>query len=220
MQNPVGINQGVHPLCGIACVMKIAAELDPVGLVKMGGYFYANGKYQSTSFLNKSIKVPTQLKNMKPTAGLTPASFVLQTTIKAFYNPVTGYNNKPGTKFNEWQGITFPYQLKRFLKNYFKIVQIPARTYRHTIEEIQELTRKKAIIMAWTSWNQMKKSGGKFKLLEQHYVIIKQVKRVGDQIQMIVDNPRKTHDKLQLFKFNNEADFYKAIIGIYAFKAK
>ena len=107
--NPVGINQGVHPLCGIACAIKIAAELDPVGLVRMGAYFFANGKYVSKSFLDKPIKVPSKLKSMEPIAGLTPASYVLQATIKAFYNPVTGYNNKPGTKYNEWQGITFPY---------------------------------------------------------------------------------------------------------------
>ncbi len=218
--NPASITQGVHPLCGIACALKVAAELDPVGLVKMGAYFFANGKYESRSFLEKSIKVPNKLKVMEPTAGLSAANHVLQTTIKAFYNPVTGYNNKPGTKYNEWQGITFPYQLKRFLKAYFKIKQIPARTYRHTVEEIQELLKKPIMLMAWTSWNQMKNSGGKFKPLQQHYVIIKKVERVGEEVHMIIDNPRKSHDKLQRFKFKNEKDFYKAIIGIYAFIRK
>lgn len=218
--NPVGITQGVHPLCGIACAIKIAAELDPINLVRMGAYFYANGEYISRSFLDKSIKVPKSLKNTAPAAGLTPASHVLQTTIKAFFNPVTGYNNRPGSKFNEWQGITFPYQLKRFLKSYFKIEELPARTYFHTIEEIQGLLEKSAEVLAWTSWNQMKNSGGKFKLLQQHYVIIKKVERVGEEVHLIVDNPRKSHDKYQKFKFNNEKDFYKAIIGIYAFRVR
>lgn len=218
--NPVAVTQGVHPLCGIACTVKIAAQLDPVNLVKMGAYLFANGQYLSRSFLSKPIKVPGKLKKMEPQAGLTPANFVLQATIKSFYNPITGYNNKPGTKYNEWQGITFPYQLKRFLKGYFNIKQIPAKTYRHTIEEIQELLQKKAAIMAWTSWNQMKNPGGKFKLLEQHYVIIKGLDRVGDEVHLTVDNPRKSHDKLQVFKFKSDKDFYKAIIGIYAFVSK
>lgn len=220
VSNPRGITQGVHPLCGIACAMKVAAELDPVNLVKMGAYFFANGEYVSRSFLERSIKVPSKLKKMKATDGLTPANFVLQTTVKSFYNPVTGYNNKPGTKYNEWQGITFPYQLKRFLKSYFSIKQVPARTFRHDIEEIQELLKRPAVVMAWTSWNQMKNPGGKFKVLQQHYVIIKEVKRVGKEVHLIIDNPRKKNDKLQLFKFKNEKDFYKAIIGIYAFQRK
>lgn len=116
VSNPLAISQGVHPLCGITCVMKIAAELDPFNLVRMGGYFYANGEYITRSFLTPRIKVPSRLKNMKASAGHTSANFILQSTIKSFYNPATAYNNKPGTKFNEWQGITFPAQLGKFLK--------------------------------------------------------------------------------------------------------
>jgi hypothetical protein len=219
ISNPLSINQGNHPLCGIACVIKIAAELDPVGLVKMSAHLYANGVY-APSPLKSSIKVASNLKNMKPVAGLTAANFVLQTSVKSFYNPVTGYNNKPGTKFNEWQGITFPYQLRQFLTRYFKIDSVNARTYFHTIEEIQGLLAKPAMIMAWTSWNQMKNPTAKFKLLEQHYVIIKKLERKGAEVILTIDNPRKSHDRLQVMTFANEKLFYKAIIGIYAFRGK
>ena len=220
ISNPLAISQGVHPLCGIACVMKIAAELDPVNLVKMGGYFYANGEYITRSFLTPPIKVPSHLKNMKAAAGHTSANFILQSTIKSFYNPVTCYNNKPGTKFNEWQGITFPSQLRKFLKTYFDIDSVPMRTYRHTIEEIQSKLKEGITLMAWTSWNQMKKHGGRFKLLQQHYVIIKNIERFGTEIHLTIDNPRKTHDKLQVIKFENEKQCYKALIGVYGFKRK
>jgi len=220
VRNPAGITQGIHPLCGIACAVKVAAELDPVNLVKMGAYFFANGKYVSRSFLDKSIKVPGRLKKMEPTDGLSAAGFVLQTTIKSFYNPLTGYNNKPGSKYNEWQGITYPYQLRKFLKRYFQIEEVPVRTYRHTIEELQGLLRKQVSLLAWTSWNQMKNSGGKFKLLEQHYVLIKSIKRNGEKVEVVIDNPRKKNDHYQRFIFNNEKDFYKAIIGVYGFRRK
>lgn len=220
VRNPATITQGVHPLCGIACVMKIAAELDPINLVKMGGYFYANGNYTTRSFLTPPIKVPTHLKQMKPTAGHSAANFVLQSTVKAFYNPITGYNNKPGTKFNEWQGITFPFQLKRFLKTYFDIQVVSMRTFRHTIEEIQSQIDQGVTLLAWTSWNQMKNPGARFKLLEQHYVIIKKIERKGTEIYLTIDNPRKSHDKLQVLKFENEKQCYKAIIGVYGFKRK
>jgi hypothetical protein len=219
ISNPMIINQGNHPLCGIACVIKIAAALDPVGLVKMSAHLYANGIY-APSPLKSAIKVPSNLKNMKPVAGLTAANFVLQTSVKSFYNPVTGYNNKPGTKFNEWQGITFPYQLRQFLTRYFKITSVSAHTYFHTIEEIQGLLSKSAEVMAWTSWNQMKNPAGKFKLLEQHYVLIKNIERKGAEVILTIDNPRKSHDRLQVMNFASEKLFYKAIIGIYAFRGK
>lgn len=220
VRNPIAISQGVHPLCGIACVVKIAAELDPVNLVKMGGYFYAIGNYTTRSFLTPPIKVPTYLKQMKPAAGHTTASFVLQATFKAFYNPVIGYNNKPGSKFNEWQGITFPFQLKRFLTTYFDLEVVALRTYRHTLDEIQTHLKQGITLMAWTSWNQMKNPGGRFKVLEQHYVLIKKLERIGNEVQLTIDNPRKKNNKLQVLKFQNEKQCYKALIGLYGFKRK
>lgn len=218
IQKPVSITQGEHPLCGIACAVKIAAELDPVNLVKMSAWFYARGKFEPGSFLKKRIAAPQHLKNATPVAGLSPANHVLQTTIKAFYNPLTGYNNKPGTKYNEWQGITFPHQLRKFLTNYFKIKRVPVRTFRHSIEELQKLLEKPVVLMAWTSWNQMKNPGGRFKLLEQHYVLIKAIQRKEEKVEVIIDNPRKKHDYYQSFTFPNEKAFYKAIIGVYGFE--
>lgn len=220
VRNPAGISQGWHPLCGIACVIKIAAELDPVNLVKMGAHLYAKGEYRKGWFMTPVIKVPSNLKTATPVGGHTAANCVLQTTVKAFYNPVTGYNNKPGTKFNEWQGITFPYQLRRFLTHYFQIERIPVRTYRHTVEEIQTLLAQNVTILAWTSWNQMRKPGAKFKLLEQHYVLIKGIERVGEKVHLTIDNPRKSGDNLQVLKFDNESQCYKALIGIYGFKRR
>lgn len=217
IHQPASITQGEHPLCGIASAVKIAAELDPVNLVKMSAWFYARGKYEPGSFLRKKIAVPQHIKNATPVAGLSPANHVLQTTIKSFFNPITGYNNKPGSIFNEWQGITFPHQLRQFLTNYFRIKTVPVRTYRHTIEELQLLLQKSVKLLAWTSWNQMKNPGGRFKLLEQHYVLIKSVQWKGQEVELIIDNPRKKHDQYQQFMFPNERAFYKAIIGVYAF---
>jgi hypothetical protein len=37
---------------------------------------------------------------------------------------------------------------------------------------------------------------------------------------LTIDNPRKSHDRLQVMTFANEKLFYKAIIGIYAFRGK
>ncbi len=220
IQNPEGINQGSHPLCGIACALKIAAELDPVNLVKMAMDLYSKGEYGSGSFLRSSIKVPKQLKSATPSAGHNAANSVLQTTIKSFYNPLTGYNNRPGSKFNEWQGITFPYQLRRFLTYYFQIERIPARTYLHTVQEIKTLLDKGVVIMALTSWHQMVKPGAKFKLFQQHYVLIRGIERFGQEVHLIIDNPRKYNDKLQVIKFDNETQCYKALIGIYGFKRR
>lgn len=220
IENPVTISQGVHPLCGIASLLKIAAELDPVGLVKMGAHLFAKGVYQTPSFLLKRIKTPKALRRMENKKGLTPAEHVLQTTIKSFYNPLTGYNNKPGTLFNEWQGITFPYQLANFLKSYFKIERVKLPTYNHSVEDLDTALKSGLSLIAWTSWNQMINPGGKFKLLHQHYVILKKIERVGTEVHLIIDNPRKTSHKLQRFKFQNETQFYNAIIGVYAFKRK
>jgi hypothetical protein len=97
---------------------------------------------------------------------------------------------------------------------------LSARTYFHTIEEIQGLLSKSAEVIAWTSWNQMKEPAGKFKLLEQHYVLIKNIERKGAEIILTIDNPRKSHDRLQVMNFASEKLFYKAIIGIYAFRSK
>lgn len=218
IHNPVNISQGIHPLCGIASAIKIAARLDPVGLVKMGAHFFARGSYSNRALIQKPIKVPSKLKGMKNGHGLSAAGFVLQATIKSFYNPLTGYNNQPGTKYNEWQGITFPHQVCRFLKSYFNIQRLPARTFGHTVEEIQGLLNQKAMVMAWTSWNQMKNPGGKFKLFEQHYVLIKEVRQDGEKVELLIDNPRKGEEDPQEFIFQNKKQFYKAIIGIYAFK--
>ncbi len=218
--NPLNISQGNHPICGITSAIKVAAALDPVSLVKMSAHFFANGKYETPSFLLKSIKVPKVLKKSENTAGLSAASYVLQTTIKSFYNPLTGYNSKPGNKYNEWQGITFPHQVSNFLTNYFRIQRVPAKTFFHTIKEIQSLLNDGNQIIAWTSWNQMKNPGGRFKLLQQHYVVIKSVENVEGQIHLSIDNPRKGDESSALFKFENEKQFYSAIIGIYAFKRK
>jgi hypothetical protein len=110
--------------------------------------------------------------------------------------------------------------LRQFLTRYFKIDSFSARTYFHTIEEIQGLLSKSAEVIAWTSWNQMKNPAGKFKLLEQHYVLIKNIERKGPEIILTIDNPRKSHDRLQVMNFASEKLFYKAIIGIYAFRSK
>lgn len=219
IQKPITINQGEHPLCGIACLVKIAAELDPINLVKMGAHFYANGRFNSPSFLKKSIKTPRHLQGDKPQNGLSASNHVIQTSIKSFLNPITGYNNRPGSKFNEWQGITLPFQIKRFLTTYFKIQSVPARTYFHTIQEIQKLLKDDAVVLAWTSWNQMIHPGGKFKMLKQHYVLIKSIKTEGKKVWLTIDNPRKRTGQLQEFKFNSPKEFYRAIVGIYPFKS-
>lgn len=220
ISNPQGISQGNHPICGVSCAVKIAAQLDPVGLVKMSAYLFANGEFRLRSFLVKPIKSPANLRKTIPIAGLTPANHVIQTTLKSFFNPITGYNNKPGTKFNEWQGITFPYQLRSFLTSYFKIKEVPVSTYHHTIESLQTLIADDTILMAWTSWNQMKNPGGRFKLLEQHYVILKAIEVVGNSVHLTIDNPRNAGENLQKINFNSEKDFYKAIIGVFGFKTR
>lgn len=220
IENPHAISQGVHPLCGIASLLKVAAELDPVGLVKLGAHLFANGSYQTPSFLYKKVKAPKSVRKMKNYKGLSPAEHVLETTIKSFYNPLTGYNNKPGSLFNEWQGITFPHQLANFLKSYFKIERVTLRTFLHSVDELDKALKAGVSIMAWTSWNQMINPGGKFRLLHQHYVILKKIERIGNELHVVIDNPRKNHDKLQVLKFQNESQFYKAVIGVYGFKRK
>ena len=74
--------------------------------------------------------------------------------------------------------------------------------------------------MAWTSWNQMKNPGGRFKLLEQHYVILKAIEVVGNSVHLTIDNPRNAGENLQKINFNYEKDFYKAIIGVFGFKTR
>ena len=220
IESPQTISQGVHPLCGIASMLKIAVELDPVGVVKMGAHLFAKGVYQKPSFLQKKVRAPKSLRKVENVKGLSPAEHVLQTTIKSFYNPITGYNNKPGTLFNEWQGITFPFQLSNFLKSYFKIERIDFPTFRHSVKDIQNAINEGTSLLAWTSWNQMIHPGGKFKLLKQHYVILRQVIRVGKQVQVIIDNPRQKDKEVQHLVFETEKQFYKALIGVYAFRRK
>jgi hypothetical protein len=41
----------------------------------------------------------------------------------------------------------------------------------------------------------------------------------GDEVVLTIDNPRKLHDKYQIIRFPNAKRFYKAIIGVYAFKS-
>ncbi len=218
IEEPASITQGAHPICGVASALKIAGELDPVGLVKMGAHLFAHGVYQMPSFLLKKIKVPKSVQNMKHSNGLSPAEHVLETTIKAFFNPITGYNNNPGSLFNQWQGITFPHQLANFLKDYFKIDRVSLPKFRFTTDELESALNSGISVLAWTSWNQMKKPGERFKLLEQHYVVLKKLERVDDGFNLWVDNPRKNNAELECFKFENATQLKKAVIGIYGFK--
>ncbi|WP_070138057.1 hypothetical protein [Crocinitomix algicola] len=220
IDNPLLITQGAHPLCGIACLVKIAAALDPITLVKMSAHFIVNGRYQPPSFLLKRVKVNKNILQMEPSGGLTPADHVLQLSLKAFMNPISGYNNKPGTKFNDWQGITFPYQIRKFLTRYFKIEEVPIRNFSFTPEYLSDVLRLGVKVLAWTSWNQMRNPGGKFKILEQHYVLIKRIDIVGETVKIWVDNPKVKSAELQEFSFNSRKEFKKAIIGVYAFNCR
>ncbi len=216
IENPSEITQSSHPICGITTALKVVAILDPVALVKMAAQLFANGVYQPKSFLVSKIKTSKSLTVEQERFGLSPAEFVLQTSIKAFYNPITGYANKPKTVLNNWQGITMPYQIKQFLTGYFRIQLIPAKTFLHSIRDIQKHLSSGNQIIAWTSWNQFKNPGGKFKITQQHYVLIKELKQVDKKIYLTIDNP-KNRKQTEEFIFPDDKSFYKAIIGIYPF---
>jgi hypothetical protein len=219
IQHPEGITQGKHPICGITCAIKVAAVLDPINLVKMAAHLFANGYYQHRSFLISRIKVPKNLSEVSDFHGLSAAEFVLTATIKSFYNPLTGYQANPNSWLSNWQGVTFPWQISKFLTTYFSIELVPSKNFRPGLAEIQNLVHPSIQIVAWTSWQQFKKPGSRIKLTAQHYVLIKDVTVGPYGLSVEIDNPKNRKDTEE-YKFVMNREFTAAVLGVYGFRRK
>lgn len=220
IENPQLIKQGGHPICGVSVALKIAAEIDPITLVKMAVNIFVNGTYNPGSFLLRKITVPERILNEEKYNGLNAALFVLQVGIKNFLNRFTVYKANPKHFFGQLQGITYPWQIKRFLTDYFKCDSISKSLYRNDFERIHVALEKGHHVLALTSWNQMKSPNQRFKLLDLHYVLIRGIEKTAKGITIFIDNPAGHTNELEVFTFENDNALRKAIRGIYAYNKR
>ena len=217
---PNKIKQGAHPICGVSAALKIAAELDPVTLVKMAVNLYVNGNYNPGNFLLKQIKVPERISTKEEKHGLTPASFVLQVSLKNFMNRFSSYGGNAKKKSAQIQGITFPWQIKKFLMDYFKIDSVGRSLFKNDFESIKSKIEKGHRVMALTSWKQMNDPKARMNILDLHYLLIKGIERKNDQIILYVDDSSGASTQMKEFTFNSDKELRKGVRAVYAYNKK
>ncbi|MCH2232760.1 MAG: hypothetical protein MK078_00805 [Crocinitomicaceae bacterium] len=216
---PNKIKQGLHPICGVSAALKIAAELDPVTLVKMAVNFYVNGNYNPGNFLLRQIKVPERVRNTEITSGLSAASFVLQISVKNFLNRFSTYKPVPNN-LSQIQGITFPWQIKKFLTDYFRVDSINRSLFKNNFNSIKEKIESGHRLLALTSWKQMNHPNSRISNFDLHYLLIKGIEKKEDQIILYVDDSSGTNSGNKEFIFQNEKELKKAVRAVYTYNKK
>lgn len=215
IENPHLIKQKGEPVCGVSVALKIAAEIDPITLVKMATHLYVNGNYNAGSFMLRAIKSPKEASKLQEEKNLSAVQ-VLHSSIKHTLNPITGYNPNGEGLWHDITGITFPHQIKRFLKDYFRIEFMNNTPFNNGYDKIKKHISRGDRVMALTNWGKMQHPEGKSTWFNWHYVLVKGIDKVDGKIKLFIDDSSSSNN-LSTYTFKTEKQLKKAVRGIFCF---
>ncbi len=81
--NPLRVNQGRAPLCGPAAVVYELVKREPARYIRICRELYEKGSFPTRS---KTYSASSKLRNSKARSGVTPANWILMTTIIEYSN--------------------------------------------------------------------------------------------------------------------------------------
>ncbi|NMM48464.1 hypothetical protein [Marinigracilibium pacificum] len=184
LKTPARINQGRSNLCGPASICKIMAEKDPESYTRMAISLYERGVAKSNNSFHFPIESNESLHNESPTDGLSPADYVVLSSLRQSYNIVFDYTPESDTGL---QGFSYPNDLIDIAVNFANLTDYTLN-YGHDISGINKALNHGAAVIGLFDIDQLKTGKPNNQILQRrfgnHYIIINSIKRSYDQVEI------------------------------------
>jgi hypothetical protein len=119
VMNPNVVNQANTNLCGIAAVVQIFVEFEPKDFVEAVWELYFHGK---ATLYDYEVSASRLLGGLAPSMGLSPADYVLMSSIRLKENSLVGYH----PTFDEGEGMTFPWEITKMVESLTSLRDVTA----------------------------------------------------------------------------------------------